>query len=240
MTLEALAPQRAETSTSTSTSTSAPLDIQKRLAVAAIAVFGTLTAPSSVPAALQVSSSYTQPSSPGAIYEHASTPLVRDELIELKQRSGLTWDQLAGCFGVARRTLHNWARGEGITVQHEERLRSLSALIRALGPGTPASIRAGLMDTRSGPSILERLGAGADVAEVEADYDSHSGPLPAYVLGIEAFRRGQLAPAPSRRARASDEPVTEITADLARAAGGFEQVARGRKARPRTVSDQGR
>lgn len=64
---------------------------------------------------------------------------------ELRRRSGLTWDQLARLFGVARRSVHFWASGKAINAAHEERLGRLLALVRHIDRGSAQATRAALL-----------------------------------------------------------------------------------------------
>src|SRR5712691_12681030 len=57
-------------------------------------------------------------------------------ILELRRRSGLTWDQLARLFGITRRSLHFWASGKPLTPAHEERLHRLLATVRRLDRGS--------------------------------------------------------------------------------------------------------
>ena len=40
-------------------------------------------------------------------------------VMELRRRSGLTWDQLGQIFGVTRRTMHFWASGQPLATENE-------------------------------------------------------------------------------------------------------------------------
>src|SRR5215475_8447091 len=40
----------------------------------------------------------------------------------LRERSGLSWSELAALLGVSRRTVHNWANGSAITSRHSRML----------------------------------------------------------------------------------------------------------------------
>jgi hypothetical protein len=92
-----------------------------------------------------------------AIASPASAPTVR----ELKDRSGLTWSQLADAMAVKPRTLHLWRRGGGISAGHEERLRELHTLIDNLDLGASADVRGELVEPTSGGSLLAHLRSGA-------------------------------------------------------------------------------
>jgi transcriptional regulator with XRE-family HTH domain len=62
----------------------------------------------------------------------------------LRDRSGLSWEQLARLFGVSRRSLHKWAAGGTLNSRNAERLAELSAVVGAV-PGGPAEVRAFLL-----------------------------------------------------------------------------------------------
>lgn len=64
---------------------------------------------------------------------------------ELRRRSGLTWEQLARIFGVARRSIHFWASGKPMNAANEERLGRLLAVIRYIDRGTARETRMALV-----------------------------------------------------------------------------------------------
>ena len=66
-------------------------------------------------------------------------------IAELRRRSGLTWEQLARVFGVARRSVHFWASGKALNATNEERLGRLLAVIRRIDRGNAPQTRAMLM-----------------------------------------------------------------------------------------------
>jgi len=70
-------------------------------------------------------------------------------IAELRRRSGLTWDQLARLFSVARRSVHFWASGKAPNTAHEERLGRLLAVIRYIDRGHARATRAALMTASS-------------------------------------------------------------------------------------------
>lgn len=73
----------------------------------------------------------------------------------LKDRTGLSWQQLADAFGVSRRSLHFWQNGGNMTAANVDRLTQLSADVAALGLDDPKGIRAALLTPReSGESIF--------------------------------------------------------------------------------------
>ncbi|SON60026.1 hypothetical protein MSIMFI_01517 [Mycobacterium simulans] len=86
----------------------------------------------------------------------------REEIAWIKERSGLTWDQLGKVFGVSRRAVHMWANGGRLNESNARRLRAFSALIRRVESETPQStpeaVRARLLQIEpDGLSIIDRL-----------------------------------------------------------------------------------
>jgi DNA-binding transcriptional regulator YiaG len=63
----------------------------------------------------------------------ASLPLparsVAQLVSELKEKSGLTAEQLGRLMGVSRRSIHNWSAGASISASREERVRQLGLLV---------------------------------------------------------------------------------------------------------------
>lgn len=92
----------------------------------------------------------------------ASAPSVR----ELKQRSGLTWGQLADVMGVRPRTLHLWSAGGGMSAGHEERLGELRTLIENLDIGESSDVRGELVEPASGGSLLAHLRSGVSPRDI--------------------------------------------------------------------------
>jgi len=68
---------------------------------------------------------------------------------ELRRRSGLTWDQIARLFGVARRSVHFWISGKALNASNEERLNRLLSVVRYIDRGSGPSTRGVLMSAQS-------------------------------------------------------------------------------------------
>lgn len=86
----------------------------------------------------------------------------RDEILWIKEHSGLTWDQLGKVFGVSRRAVHMWANGGRLNEAHAQRLREFASIIQRLEAETPdaapETIRARLNQVEAdGYSIIGRL-----------------------------------------------------------------------------------
>jgi transcriptional regulator with XRE-family HTH domain len=67
-----------------------------------------------------------------------------DAVLEIRRKSGLTWEQLASLFGVDRRSVHLWASGRPMNAAHAERLNRILAVLRRADRGTPSSTKAWL------------------------------------------------------------------------------------------------
>jgi hypothetical protein len=67
-----------------------------------------------------------------------------DAVLEVRRRSGLTWQQLATLFEVDRRSVHLWASGRPLSAQNAERLNRILAVLRRADLGTPSATRAWL------------------------------------------------------------------------------------------------
>lgn len=80
---------------------------------------------------------------------------------ELRRRSGLTWEELAGLFGVSRRSVHFWASGKPMSPLHEEALSGLLHVVRYIDRGAGTATRAALTSMQvDGTSPLELLAEG--------------------------------------------------------------------------------
>lgn len=79
-------------------------------------------------------------------------------VVDLRNRSGLTWDQLASIFGVERRSVHFWASGRTMNASNAERLARVLAAVSRVDCGDPAVTRALLLTpTESGEVPLDLL-----------------------------------------------------------------------------------
>lgn len=66
-------------------------------------------------------------------------------LEQLKDTTGLTWDQIARAFGVSKRAVLHWKSGGSMSSGHEERLASLLSDLHHAGVTDPEAGRAWLM-----------------------------------------------------------------------------------------------
>ena len=66
-------------------------------------------------------------------------------ILEIRRRSGLTWDELSEVFDVSRRSVHLWANGKGVSARNERVIRQTLAAIRHLDEGSQIETRARLL-----------------------------------------------------------------------------------------------
>jgi DNA-binding transcriptional regulator YiaG len=94
-------------------------------------------------------------------------------IVELRRRSGLTWEQLSRLFGVARRSVHFWSSGKPMNAANEERLGRLLAVVRYIDRGSARATRTAIVTALPDgvipfdlllkdafDDVIERLGAG--------------------------------------------------------------------------------
>lgn len=82
----------------------------------------------------------------------------RDEVLWVKEHSGLTWDQLGKVFGVSRRAVHLWANGGRMNESNSRTLRDFAAEVRRLLQDAPDSTRAALLArTAEGASTVDQF-----------------------------------------------------------------------------------
>lgn len=73
---------------------------------------------------------------------------VTDALPEIRERSGLTWDQLAAVLGVTRRTVHSWMSGSsGVARENVARVQEVLSFVRSWGDQPSFRIRNRLFET---------------------------------------------------------------------------------------------
>jgi transcriptional regulator with XRE-family HTH domain len=64
-----------------------------------------------------------------------------EAILEIRRRSGLTWEELADLFGVSRRSIHHWASGKAVTAEHDQHIRRTLVVIRQLDQGEAKHMR---------------------------------------------------------------------------------------------------
>lgn len=68
-----------------------------------------------------------------------------EAVLELRRLSGLTWDELAGIFGVSVRAMHHWASGNTMRAEHVGHLFTVLHIVRGLSRGSSVDVRARLL-----------------------------------------------------------------------------------------------
>lgn len=144
-------------------------------------------------------------------------------VLEIRRRSGLTWEELGDLFDVSRRSVHHWASGKPVSAGNDRMIRRILAAVRRLGSGGQADARAQLLtvDAVTGVSTFDSLKDGRfDEAmmrlEVVQAPERRRIPLsrkardarrpPAPVLLLEAEHGRPETPARARVARAVRAP----------------------------------
>ena len=88
------------------------------------------------------------------------TPLrqsAAEAVLEIRRRSGLTWESLSDLFNVSRRTVHHWANGKAPSMRHEMDIRRTLDVVRHLYEGSQRATRDRLLATVDGASAFDML-----------------------------------------------------------------------------------
>ncbi len=80
-----------------------------------------------------------------------------EAVLEIRRRSGLTWDSLSDLFNVSRRTVHHWANGRLPSTRHEMDIRRTLDAVRHLDEGNQRATRDRLLATFHGASLFDML-----------------------------------------------------------------------------------
>jgi transcriptional regulator with XRE-family HTH domain len=95
---------------------------------------------------------------PAPVQAVTVVPATLPERIQnLREASGLTWDQLGRLFGVSRRAVHLWATGGRMNGSNTEQLARLEAAVARLRSNTPDDRKLELFDGSTGPSLYDQL-----------------------------------------------------------------------------------
>lgn len=162
---------------------------------------------------------------PAGQIDHVPAESTAEAIMEIRRRSGLTWEELGELFDVSRRSVHHWANGKPVTARHDRTIRSMLAALRHLDQGSQGGTRALLLavDRTMGVSSLDLLKDGRfdeAMGRVEAvrvpepprtplspaARDARRSPAPALLLGAEQERPD--IPAKVRAVRARRIPKT--------------------------------
>jgi transcriptional regulator with XRE-family HTH domain len=90
--------------------------------------------------------------------EGATLPELAKSVRSLRQRSGLTWDELARIFGVTRRTLYNWSIGGQVSAANARAIADVIGSLHEIDAGDPRVTRSRLLaPTENGATLYARL-----------------------------------------------------------------------------------
>ena len=143
-----------------------------------------------------------------------------EAVLEIRRRSGLTWEELGDLFDVSRRSVHHWASGKPVSARSERMIRRMLAAIRRLDQGNRSATRTRLLavDESLGVSALELLKQGRFdeiVARVGVTRTHEFRPVPLSVAAQDTRR----PPAPALLLEADqDRPDVPAKARAVRAA----------------------
>ena len=110
---------------------------------------------SSPPRVLHVDSTSSGPPTTAAFVPVGQT--TAEAVLELRRRSGLTWELLSELFNVPRRTVHHWANGKAPSAQHEWEIRRTLGAVRYLDEGESRKTRDRLLTPVNGLSPFDLL-----------------------------------------------------------------------------------
>jgi transcriptional regulator with XRE-family HTH domain len=98
----------------------------------------------------------------GADFVTVSAETSAQAILEIRRRSGLTWEELAELFHVSRRSVHHWASGKPIATEHEQTLRRTLAVLRQIDLGEAKLTRDFLLTPgHDGQLAIDLLSGGA-------------------------------------------------------------------------------
>lgn len=84
-------------------------------------------------------------SRPTGRIEPIEAGLLGEAILEIRRRSGLTWEELGDLFSVSRRSVHHWANGKAVSAEHDRMIRQVLAVIRVVDRGPASATRAALL-----------------------------------------------------------------------------------------------
>ncbi len=144
---------------------------------------------------------------PSGQLDFAPAQTTAEAVLEIRRRSGLTWEELSELFDVSRRSVHHWASGKIVSAKHQRNTRRMLTAIRHLDRGNVAGTRAMLLTTDSfGVSPLDLLKVGSyeeAMSRVEPRTISEQQRMPLSQAAQDARR----PPVPGLLLGADQEPV---------------------------------
>ena len=84
---------------------------------------------------------------------HMSAESTAEAIMEIRRRSGLTWEELGDLFEVSRRSVHHWAKGKPASARHDRMIRRMLAAIRHIDRGDRELTRALLLSVDEGVGV---------------------------------------------------------------------------------------
>ena len=140
-------------------------------------------------------------------------------ILEIRRRSGLTWEELAALFEVSRRSVHHWASGKPVSASHHRRIRRMLTAIRHLDRGEAARTRDFLLAAdASGTSPLDLLSASRfEEATARAGTGRAAAPPRLTPLSERALHARRPAPPASLLEASQDRPLIPARARVAAA-----------------------
>lgn len=90
--------------------------------------------------------------------EEEALPDLAKSVRSLRQRSGLTWEELARIFGVTRRTLYNWSIGGQVSAANAQAIAEVIGSLHDIDSGDPKTTRSRLLaPAEDGATLYARL-----------------------------------------------------------------------------------
>ena len=98
-------------------------------------------------------------SGPAGQIRHVPAESTAQAILEIRRRSGLTWEEIGDLFNVSRRSVHHWASGKPVSAGNDQMIRRILAAVRHLDPGSQTGARAQLLavDDATGVSTFDLL-----------------------------------------------------------------------------------
>ncbi len=133
---------------------------------------------------------------PGQI-RFAPAESTAEAVLEIRRRSGLTWEEMSDLLDVSRRSIHHWASGKSVSARRERALRRALAAIRRLDRGDQAGTRARLLavDHSTGLSVLDMMREGR-FDEITARTEEARPPAPLRVPLSREAQKARRPPSP--------------------------------------------
>lgn len=133
---------------------------------------------------------------------------IPEAVLEIRRRSGLTWEELAELFGVTRRSVHHWASGKQVSSKNDRFIRQVLDVIQRLDLGESIQTRAVLLQTRADGNTLLGLirERRFDEAKAAVELSTRAAPPPRTPLSA-AVTRARRPFAPHVLLGGSDEAV---------------------------------